>query len=302
MEYLEGRTLAEELAESGPLPVLEAVSFACNLLSALTAVHEKGFVHRDIKPDNLFVCLRPDGTRCLKLLDFGVVRVLPGSEAVEPLPFDFRTRTGVVVGTPRFVSPEGAMGQPVDPRGDLYAAGLTLYIMLVGRGPFDHLHSEQMLLTAHATEDPEPPSTLANEPVPPVLDRLVLKALAKQPLERFQTADEFRQVLEAVADLLRKPAGWLHTTAFDASAVSPKSEPARGASESLGETPATSLLAPPIAAQTSDVAQPESRPEPSARRSQLRVSPGVAVAVVLVAIVLGLLASVGLVSLLQRGP
>jgi len=300
------------------------VSFACHLLSALTAVHEKGLVHRDIKPDNLFVCPRSDGTGCLKLLDFGVVRVMPGSHAVEPLPHDFRTRTGVVVGTPRFVSPEGAMGQPVDPRGDLYAAGLALYIMLVGRGPFDHVNGEQMLLTAHATEDPEPPSLLANEPVPPVLDRIVLKALAKQPLERFQTADEFRKVLEAVAELLKRPSGWLHTTAFDVSRVSPKSERARPFNANVPDTAATPpptrevreppneaahqvQLGPEPATGAKRLGSPE-RPSltssnaPRALRDQVRVSPGVALGVILVAIVVGLLASVGLVSLWQRGP
>lgn len=308
MEYLEGRTLAEELAARGPLPVLEAVSFACHLLSALTAVHEKGLVHRDIKPDNLFVCPGSDGAGCLKLLDFGVVRVMPGSHAVEPLPHDFRTRTGVVVGTPRFVSPEGAMGQPVDPRGDLYAAGLALYIMLVGRGPFDHFDGEQMLLTAHATEDPAAPSVLANEPVPPVLDRIVLKALAKQPLDRFQTADEFRAALESVADLLRRPSGWLHTTAFDVSRVAPKLERAQTSGASRGETAAT----PPGASElrespSEDSPRVQALPAPisvtpGVSRTQVRVSPGVALAVVLTAIVVGLLASVGLVSILQRGP
>jgi len=216
------------------------------------------------------------------------------------------------------------MGQPVDPRGDLYAAGLALYIMLVGRGPFDHVNGEQMLLTAHATEDPEPPSLLANEPVPPVLDRIVLKALAKQPLERFQTADEFRKVLEAVAELLKRPSGWLHTTAFDVSRVSPKSERARPFNANVPDTAATPpptrevreppneaahqvQLGPEPATGAKRLGSPE-RPSltssnaPRALRDQVRVSPGVALGVILVAIVVGLLASVGLVSLWQRGP
>jgi serine/threonine protein kinase len=215
MELLEGRTLAEELAERGKLPVLEAVLFASDVLSGLGAAHKIGIVHRDIKPDNLFVCRRADGSRYIKVLDFGVARVMPDS-AVEPLPHDMRTRTGVVVGTPRWVSPEGAVGQHVDPRADLYAVGLVLYVMLVGRGPFDHFEGDQIVLSAHAVEDPDPPSRFADEPVPPELDQALLKALAKDANQRFQTAEEFRAFLLQVSELLRRPSGWMQTTAFDA--------------------------------------------------------------------------------------
>jgi len=215
MEYLQGRTLAEQMAAEGVPHVFEAVAFACQLLSALQATHAKGLVHRDIKPDNVFIVQPPEGPRYLKLLDFGVARVMPGSTAVDPLPQGFETRTGVVVGTPRFVSPEGAMGQPVDPRADLYSAGLVLYIMLAGRGPFDHFEGDHLVLTAHAAEDPEPPSRLATEPVPPELDRAVLKALAKDPEQRFQTAQEFCDVLHGIAGLLQEPTGWLETSGFD---------------------------------------------------------------------------------------
>jgi len=312
MEYLEGRTLAEEIMARGPLPVLEAVSFSCHLLSALTAVHEKGLVHRDIKPDNLFVCPSSDGTRCLKLLDFGVVRVMPGSHAVDPLPHDFRTRTGVVVGTPRFVSPEGAMGQPVDPRGDLYAVGLCLYIMLVGRGPFDHFDGEQMLLTAHATEDPEAPSRLSQTPIPPELDRALLKALAKNPEDRFQTAEEFQHHLEQVEVSLRRPSGWLETTAFHAGDVAPL-QPAvtLTAPQPTVETralpsPVVSPLRPSTPASDSPVPpaiEPSLAPIPAtADRTRLRLSPLVAAIVFTIALVIAGLAALGLVTVLRGSP
>ena len=242
MEYLQGRTLAEQMAAEGVPHVLEAVSFACQLLSALQATHAKGLVHRDIKPDNVFICEPPEGARYLKLLDFGVARVMPESTAVDPLPQGFETRTGVVVGTPRFVSPEGAMGQRVDPRADLYSAGLVLYIMLAGRGPFDHFEGDHMLLTAHAAEDPEPPSRLATEPVPPELDRAVLKALAKDPTARFQTAKEFQTVLETVARHLQESTGWLETSTFDPAMVRASLEPTVPA---VPDAPPTVNLAPP---------------------------------------------------------
>jgi eukaryotic-like serine/threonine-protein kinase len=219
LEYLVGRTLADELKAAGPPHVLEALSFASHLLSAVAAAHEKGLVHRDIKPDNIFLCELSDGRRFLKLLDFGVVKVMSGSDAVEPMPFDLRTNTGVVVGTPRYVSPEGAMGEDVDERADLYSVGLVLYAMLVGRGPFDHLEGDDRLLHAHALEAPEPPSRYSLEPIPQELDRAVLKALAKDPNDRFQTADEFQACLVQIADSVTRPAGWLETLAFDATGM-----------------------------------------------------------------------------------
>lgn len=242
MEYLLGHTLAEQLATEGALRVLEAVTFGCQLLSALRAAHAIGLVHRDVKPDNIFVCQPPEGSRYIKLLDFGVARVLPGSTAVEPLPKMFETRTGVVVGTPRFVSPEGAMGQRVDERADLYSAGLVLYAMLAGRGPFDHLEGDHLLLTAHATDDPAPPSRLATDPVPPELDRAVLKALAKDPSQRFQTAAEFHAVLDEVAHQLQQPTGWLETSAFDAAAF--RESAARGEPMAVANTERLVPLAP----------------------------------------------------------
>lgn len=225
-EYLEGRTLADELAERGRLPVLEAVRYACQLLAALEAAHGLGLVHRDIKPANLFLCTGADGQGCLKVLDFGVVRVLPSAPEHAPKPVSVPTDQGVVVGTPRYVSPEAVMGQAADARSDLYAAGLVLYKMVAGRGPFDHINSDDLLLTAHALEDPAPPSSVAGTPVPPELDHLTLRALAKDPATRFQTAHEFSRALEALASLLISPQGWADTSLFDPESRS--SPPTRG--------------------------------------------------------------------------
>jgi serine/threonine protein kinase len=214
-EFLEGRTVAAEIEESGILLASDAVRWTCELLAALSTAHAMGLVHRDIKPDNLFLARNESGARVLKVLDFGIARVLPDAPSVAPLPLSFPTTTGAVIGTPRFASPEAAAGKHVDARADLYGAALVLYTMLAGRGPFDHLHGDKELLEAQRIEPPDPPSTFAREPVPAELDKIVQKALAKAPEGRFQTAREFQRELERVRDLLERPVGWLETTTFE---------------------------------------------------------------------------------------
>jgi eukaryotic-like serine/threonine-protein kinase len=196
MEHLRGRSLAAELSSRRRLPVSEATRFAGELLSALSAVHALGIVHRDIKPSNLFICDLPGGRRTLKVIDFGVARVLPGAPPSAPPPLSVPTATGAVVGTPRYLSPEGAAGEHVDHRADLYAAALVLYTMIAGRGPFDHVKASE-LLSAKEMADPQPPSHFAGDSVPPELDSLLLKALRRSPEERFQSADDFNKVLRA---------------------------------------------------------------------------------------------------------
>jgi serine/threonine-protein kinase len=219
MEQLRGCTLAEELYRRRLLRVSEAVTFARQLLSGLGAAHAIGVVHRDIKPANLFLHEDRDQSRLVKLLDFGLAKVLPGVSARAPRPLSVPTAPRMLMGTPRYVSPEVALGQPVDARSDLYSAGLVLYVMLSGRGPFDHLTGEMRLVSAHALAPPLPPSCYAPEPVPPELDHAVLKALRKHPDERFQSAEEFEQLLGVVAERLARPTGWLVTTAFEAPSV-----------------------------------------------------------------------------------
>jgi serine/threonine-protein kinase len=219
MERLRGQTLADELQVRGRLPVYEAVRFSCQLLSALSAAHAIGIVHRDVKPANLFLCTLSDGSRVLKVLDFGVARVLPGAPPVAPLPLALPTDSGVLMGTPRYASPEAAAGSPVDARADLYAAALMLYVMLAGRGPFDHHDLPASLLAAHVYDEPEAPSKLASEPVPFPLDRAVLRGLRKDPAQRFQTAAEFRTELEATIVQLRRPLGWVETTSYSSTGL-----------------------------------------------------------------------------------
>jgi serine/threonine protein kinase len=203
MEYLRGQTMADELAARGQLPLLEALGYTCQLLRALAAAHAVGIIHRDIKPDNLFLCDGPRGNRVLKVLDFGVACTMPDAPLLGPNPLAVPTGTGVVVGTPRYVSPEGALARRVDHRADLYSAALVLYFAIAGRGPFDHIQSALLLLSAHVAEEPEPPSHFSKAAIPVELDRAVLRALRKVPAERFQSADELREELERIMSLLQ---------------------------------------------------------------------------------------------------
>jgi len=146
----------------------------------------------------LFLHQREDGLISLKVLDFGVARVLPDAPPEAPIPLSLPTQTGMVLGTPRFVSPEAAAGRPVDIRGDLYAVGLVLYQLVAGRGPFDHVRGVSEVLQAHTSQVPEPPSRYASGELPGELDRVVLKALSKRPKHRYQSAVEFDAAIAGV--------------------------------------------------------------------------------------------------------
>jgi serine/threonine-protein kinase len=178
MDLLNGHTLAREFEDRRGLPIAEAIDLSCQTLAALSAAHSAGLVHRDIKPENLFLHQEPGGGRVLKVLDFGLTRVLPRSEAKFPRPPAIPTDTGTVVGSPRYMSPEAARGERVDGRADLYAVGLILYEMLCGVGPYDH---DDVAL---------PPSRRSQPAVPAELDGIVMRAIDERPSDRFQTADE----------------------------------------------------------------------------------------------------------------
>jgi serine/threonine-protein kinase len=212
MEHLLGRTLKEELRARGTLSLLDALDFVHQALSGLVAVHALGIVHRDIKPDNLFLSEEVDGTITLKVLDFGLARVMPGASAEAPQPLAVPTQTGALMGTPRYLSPEAALGKRVDHRADLYSLALVFYEMVAGCGPFEHLKSD--FLTAHSAEAPVPPSHHTKRPIPAELDAAILRGLAKSPDERYQTATEFQLEVEGLWGLLNRNSQGLETTVF----------------------------------------------------------------------------------------
>ena len=185
MELLHGRTLAQELTERRKLPVRDAVTILRQVLFALDAAHKIRIVHRDIKPENIFLT----NAGVAKVLDFGVARVLAAPSDHAPLPLAQPTDTGTIVGSPRFVSPEGAAGEKVDERADIYSAGLVAYVMLAGRGPFDGTQQAAV----------EPPSRFAGPDVPSELDTIVMKAIAEHPGARYQTVQDFLNALDQFA-------------------------------------------------------------------------------------------------------
>lgn len=198
-ERLVGRTLGDELRARGPLPVDEALGVARRILLGLSAAHARDVVHRDVKPDNVFLTdAPPRGERGVKVLDFGLAKICGGSL----LPERVQTRTGTSLGTARYMSPEQALGRKtVDQRADLYSVGAVLWAMLVGRDPFNHYQDPYELMTAQVKEQPAPPSLRSKQPISGDVDRVVLKALAKDPAHRFQDALEFVDALDGVARL-----------------------------------------------------------------------------------------------------
>jgi beta-lactam-binding protein with PASTA domain/predicted Ser/Thr protein kinase len=183
MEYLEGRTLKELIVRNGPTPVPIAIDYTRQILSAVAFAHRNGVVHRDIKPHNIVV--GRDGR--LKVTDFGIAR--SGASQM--------TEAGSIIGTAQYLSPEQAKGAHVDQRSDLYSVGIVLYEMLTGEVPFTGDTPVEIAMK-HLSTVPSPPSDL-NEKVPHDLDAIVLRALAKEPEQRYQSSEEMDADLARVA-------------------------------------------------------------------------------------------------------
>ena len=184
MEFIDGKSLADVLQDEGPLMPERAAEIASDVAKALDRAHTGGLVHRDIKPSNIMIT----SSGQTKVTDFGIARAL-GSDGDQTM-----TQTGMVIGTAAYFSPEQAQGNPVDARSDVYALGVVLYEMLVGRAPFA---GETPLAVAykHVREDPAPPSSV-NPDVPKSLDAITMKALAKNPDNRYPSAAAMEEDLE----------------------------------------------------------------------------------------------------------
>ena len=196
MEYVEGHTLRSILSRGGHLPVRDALGYSEQLLGALQYSHSMGIIHRDIKPANIMVLERTSEDIAkgqpgqIKVMDFGISRAI--EEAGEAL-----TKANVVMGSARYMSPEQVSGKDIDARSDLYSAACVIYEMIAGRSPFD-AESNVDLAAKHLSDTPEPPSKFTPLEVPAGLDAVILKGLAKNPDERYQSAAEFAQALVSV--------------------------------------------------------------------------------------------------------
>ncbi|MDK3255121.1 Stk1 family PASTA domain-containing Ser/Thr kinase [Blastococcus capsensis] len=188
MEYVEGETLRDVLRREGRLPIERAMSLAADICGALDFSHRNGIVHRDVKPGN--VMITPQGT--VKVMDFGIARAVSDSAAT-------MTSTAAVIGTAQYLSPEQARGEGVDARSDVYSLGCLLYELVTGAPPFTG-DSPVSVAYQHVREDPRLPSSI-NRDVPPELDAILMKAMSKNPANRYQSAADMRN------DLLRALAG-----------------------------------------------------------------------------------------------
>jgi eukaryotic-like serine/threonine-protein kinase len=228
MEFLDGRTLKELIVSRGAAPINVAVEYARQILSALRFAHRHGIVHRDIKPHNVLV----DAEGRVKVTDFGIARA--GTSQM--------TETGSIVGTAQYLSPEQARGGEVDQRSDLYSLGIVLYELLTGKTPFDGDTPVEIAMK-HLSNAPKPPSKLRPD-IPSELDMVVLRALAKNPDDRYQSADEMEADLERVARGARVSAATVDT----ATQVLRRPAAAAAATTAASATAATMIAAPPEAA------------------------------------------------------
>ncbi|MBL8912600.1 MAG: serine/threonine protein kinase [Archangium sp.] len=196
MEFLKGESLDGVVAREAPLSVSRAMGFIDEVLDALSAAHKAGVVHRDIKPANVFLLLQSNGTRVVKLVDFGLARQAPLGDLSRP-----GARTSLMAGTPEYFSPEQARGLAATPRSDLYAVGVMTFELLTGRLPFE-AESPVKLLELHLKKEPPRASSFMGS-VPASVDALIESLLAKDPAERPRSADLARTAVQRIIRELR---------------------------------------------------------------------------------------------------
>ena len=201
MEYLDGMSLQSALAAAGgAFPLNRALHVALQLCDAAGEAHAQGVVHRDLKPENVMLVRRAEDPDFVKVLDFGIARLNWGEPSMA-------TAAGLIFGTARYISPEGAQGDEVGPQGDVYSIATMLYQMLAGRTPFDAAQAVA-LLVQQIHEPPPPLAPLARAPgVPPPIAAAVMRNLAKKPSDRASDGRAFGR-----SSKRRSPAGWRHGT------------------------------------------------------------------------------------------
>ncbi len=258
-EYVEGETLKDLIRRESPLDPRRAITIALQILAALRVAHQQGVIHRDVKPQNIL--MQPDGK--LKVADFGIASAGGDTEMTE---------AGSIVGTAQYLAPEQARGLPVGPPADLYALGIVLYEMLSGRVPFEGDSAVNVALR-HVQEAPEP-LTERNPLVPVALESVVMRALAKDPRQRYQSADEMGIEL----DQARQGLPISDETAVIGAATLAMARPAP-------PTPAETMVAPPLPPR--EAGPPRTPANPNRRRLWILL---IVLGVVLLAIAAGVFA------------
>ncbi|MGK5627755.1 protein kinase domain-containing protein [Streptomyces sp. URMC 123] len=236
MELVEGRTIRDLLLNAEAPPPDQALIIVSGVLEALAYSHHHGIVHRDIKPANVIIT----HGGAVKVMDFGIARALHGASTT-------MTQTGMVMGTPQYLSPEQALGKAVDHRSDLYATGCLLYELLALRPPFVG-ETPLSVVYQHVQDTPVPPSEVSDS-APPELDGLVMRSLAKDPDDRFQSAEEMRGLVQYGLQMLAERGA--HTGAWDTGPVMH----AGGATAVMGAV-GTTAMPHPVHGDTSQIGAP----------------------------------------------
>ncbi|KFG02070.1 serine/threonine protein kinase [Streptomyces scabiei] len=238
MELVEGRTIRDLLINAEAPGPEQALIIVSGVLEALAYSHQHGIVHRDIKPANVIIT----DNGAVKVMDFGIARALHGASTT-------MTQTGMVMGTPQYLSPEQALGKAVDHRSDLYATGCLLYELLALRPPFIG-ETPLSVVYQHVQDIPTPPSEVSDGAAPPELDGLAMRALAKEPDDRFQTAEEMRGLVQYGLQMLYDQGG--HTGTWNTGPVTIHD----GRHTPPGGMSGTTVMPHPGESGTSQIAQP----------------------------------------------
>ncbi|MGW0907298.1 protein kinase domain-containing protein [Streptomyces sp. NPDC002853] len=229
MEIVEGRTIRDLLLNAEAPGPEQALIIVSGVLEALAYSHQHGIVHRDIKPANVIIT----NTGAVKVMDFGIARALHGAQST-------MTQTGMVMGTPQYLSPEQALGKAVDHRSDLYATGCLLYELLALRPPFTG-ETPLSVVYQHVQDIPVPPSE-TSDAAPPELDGLVMRSLAKDPDDRFQTAEEMRGLVQYGLQMLHEQGS--HTGTWNTGPVDVAGMHEGGSTPAMGVTGAAAMQHP----------------------------------------------------------
>jgi serine/threonine protein kinase len=237
MELVEGRTIRDLLMNAEAPGPEQALIIVSGVLEALAYSHQHGIVHRDIKPANVIIT----NNGAVKVMDFGIARALHGASTT-------MTQTGMVMGTPQYLSPEQALGKAVDHRSDLYATGCLMYELLALRPPFTG-ETPLSVVYQHVQDIPTPPSE-ASDACPPELDGMVMRSLAKEPDDRFQTAEEMRGLVQYALQMLYDQGG--HTGTWNTGPV----ETHDGRNAAAAGFAGTTVMPHPDAAGTAAIPQP----------------------------------------------
>ena len=281
MEYVEGHTVKELLSDGTPVPIPEAVEITEGVLAALAYSHAAGLVHRDIKPGNIMLT----NSGKVKVMDFGIARAMADSQAT-------MTSANAVVGTALYLSPEQARGERIDERSDVYSAGCVLFELLTGRAPFAG-DSAVSLAYQHVSEPPPLPSSIASD-VPEALDRVVLKALAKDPSERYASASDMAVDLSRAAEGLPVQAPTVQAwEALDTTAATQVVQSVGTATETMAYPGPSRVAAQAAATQASTGAIPVQGPRKKSKATAIWLWVLIILALAMVAAVIWVFLSSG---------